>query len=98
MQVLYFGAREHSFTYLFIFLFIFNFVKICGCQCIWELKFEEYWEECDQLSDTHVIIDTTEILISLLLDPALPSHNRYIDCHTLCFIAPECLSQPRCIN
>ena len=45
-------------TYLFIYLFIiFNtFVKLCGCQCIWDLKFEEYWEECDQLSDTHVIV------------------------------------------
>ena len=43
-------GSTHLFTYLFI-LFIFNFVKICGCQCISELKFEEYWEECDQLSD-----------------------------------------------
>ena len=45
-------------TYLFIYLFIifYTFVKLCGCQCIWDLKFEEYWEECDQLSDTHVIV------------------------------------------
>ena len=34
-------GSTHLFTYLFI-LFIFNFVKICGCQCISELKFEEY--------------------------------------------------------
>ena len=45
-------------TYLFIYLFIifYTFVKLCGCQCIWDLKFEEYWEECDQLSDTHIIV------------------------------------------
>ena len=36
-----------------IYLVIFhNFVKICGCRSSWDLKFEEYWEECDQLSDT----------------------------------------------
>ena len=60
-------------TYLFIYLFIifYTFVKLCGCQCIWDLKFEEYWEECDQLSDTHVIIHTTLILICLLLDAFL---------------------------
>ena len=53
MQVLYFGAREHLFIYLFIYLFImfYTFVKLCGCQCIWDLKCEEYWEECDELSD-----------------------------------------------
>ena len=30
-------------TYLFIYLFIifYTFVKLCGCQCIWDLKFEE---------------------------------------------------------
>ena len=38
----FFGGQGS--TYLFIFH---NFVKICGCQCIWDLKFEEYWEECD---------------------------------------------------
>ena len=54
VQVLYFGAREHLFIYLFIIFY--TFVKLCGCQCIWDLKFEEYWEECDQLSDTHVIV------------------------------------------
>ena len=60
-------------TYLFIYLFIifYTFVKLCGCQCIWDLKFEEYWEECDQLSDTHVIVHTTLILICLLLDAFL---------------------------
>ena len=41
-------------TYLFIIFY--TFVKLCGCQCIWDLKFEEYWEECEQLSDTHVIV------------------------------------------
>ena len=57
-------------TYLFIYLFIifYTFVELCGCQCIWDLKFEEYWEECDQVSDTHVIVHTTLILICLLLD------------------------------
>ena len=45
-------------TYLFIHLFIifYTFVKLCDCQCMWDLKFEEYWEECDQLSVTHVIV------------------------------------------
>ena len=34
-------------------LIVGNFVKICGSQkCSWYLKFEEYWDECDQLSDT----------------------------------------------
>ena len=56
-------------TYLFIIFY--TFVKLCGCQCIWDLKFEEYWEECDQLSDKHVIIHTTLILICLLLDAFL---------------------------
>ena len=58
MQVLYFGAREHLFICLFIYLFIIfdTFVKLCGCQYIWDLKFEEHWEECDQLSVTHVIV------------------------------------------
>ena len=60
VQVLYFGPREHLFIYLFIF---YTFVKLCGCQCIWDLKFEEYGEECDQLSDIHVIVHTTSILI-----------------------------------
>ena len=69
VQVLYFGAREHLFIYLFIIFY--TFVKLCGCQCIWDLKFEEYWEECDQLSDTHVIVHTTLILICLLLDAFL---------------------------
>ena len=45
-------------TYLFIYYF-YTFVKLCGCQCIWDLKLEEYWEECDQLSDTNVIVHTT---------------------------------------
>ena len=46
------------YTYLFIYLFIifYTSVKLCGRRCIWDLKFEEYWEECDQLSDTHVIV------------------------------------------
>ena len=43
------AATTTTATDLFIFH---NFVKICGCRCIWDLKFEEYWEECDQLSDT----------------------------------------------
>ena len=45
-------------TYLFIYLFIIFYTsfKLCGCQYIWDLKFEEYWEECDQLSDTHIIV------------------------------------------
>ena len=55
-----FGAREPLFK-----------VKLYGCQCIWDFKFEEYWEECDQLRDTHVIIHTTLILICLLLDAFL---------------------------
>ena len=37
-------------TYLFIIFY--TFFKLCGCQCISDLKFEEYWEECEQLSDT----------------------------------------------
>ena len=36
-----------------------------------DLKFEEYWEECDQLSDAHVIVHNTLILICLLLDAFL---------------------------
>ena len=69
VQVLYFGVREHLFIYsLTIF---YTFVKQCGCQSIWDLKFEEYWEECDQLSDTHVIVHNTLILICLLLDAFL---------------------------
>ena len=69
VQVLYFGAREHLFIYsLTIF---YTFVKLCGCQSIWDLKSEEYWEECDQLSDTHVIVHNTLILICLLLDAFL---------------------------
>ena len=56
-------------TYLFIIFY--TFVKLCGCQCLWDLKFEEYWKECDQQSDTHVIIHTTLILICLLLDAFL---------------------------
>ena len=56
-NVLYFGAREHLVIYsLTIF---YTSVKLCGCQSIWDLKFEEYWEECDQLSDTHVIVHNT---------------------------------------
>ena len=57
VQVLYFGAREHLFIYSLIIFY--TFVKLCGCQSIWDLKFEEYWEECDQLSDTHVIVHNT---------------------------------------
>ena len=53
VQVLYFGAREYFYIHLFIIFY--TFVKLCGCQCNWDLKFEEYWEECDPLSDTHVI-------------------------------------------
>ena len=41
---------------IYLFIIFSTFVKLCGCQCIWDLKFEEYWEECDQLSDTHVIV------------------------------------------
>ena len=44
---------------------------LCGCQSIWDLMFEEYWEECDQLSDTHVIVHNTLILICLLLNAFL---------------------------
>ena len=69
VQALYFGAREHLFIYLFIIFY--TFVKLCGCQCIWDFKFEEYREECGQLSDTHVIVHTTLILICLLLDAFL---------------------------
>ena len=69
VQVLYFGAREHLFIYSLIIFY--TFVKLCGCQSIWDLKFEEYWEECDQLSDTHVIVHNTLILICLLLDAFL---------------------------
>ena len=73
-------------TYLFIYLFIifYTFVKLYGCQCIWDLKSEEYWEQCDQLSDTLVIVRTTLILICLL-DAFLPlplssrGMNRYTD-------------------
>ena len=54
VQVLYFGAREHLFISLLIIFY--TSVKLCGCQCIWDLKFEEYCEECDQLSDTLVIV------------------------------------------
>ena len=69
MQVLYFGAREHLFIYSLIIFY--TFVKLCGYQSIWDLKFEEYWEECDELSDTHVIVNNTLILICLLLDDFL---------------------------
>ena len=69
VQVLYFGAREHLFIYSLIIFY--TFVELCGCQSIWDLKFEEYWEECDQLSDTHVIEHNTLILICLLLDAFL---------------------------
>jgi len=69
VQVLYFGAREHLFIYSLIIFY--TFVKLCGCQSIWDLKFEEYWEECDQLSDTHVIVHNTLILICLPLDAFL---------------------------
>ena len=78
VQVLYFGAREHLFIYLFIIFY--TFVKLCGCQCIWDLKFEEYWEECDQLSDTNAIIHTTLI--------CFPSH--YLIQATLCFMRSRC--------
>ena len=55
-----------------IYLFIFhNFVKICGCRCIWDLKFEEYWEECDQPSDACYYTHYIDINICLLLDAFL---------------------------
>ena len=69
VQLLSFGAREHLFIYSSIIFY--TFVILCGCQSIWDLKFEEYWEECDQLSDTHVIVHNTLILICLLLDAFL---------------------------
>ena len=40
-------------TYLFIFR---NLVKTCGCRCIWYLKFEEYWEECDHYIDINICL------------------------------------------
>ena len=69
VQLLSFGAREHLFIYSSIIKY--TFVILCGCQSIWDLKFEEYWEECDQLNDTHVIVHNTLILICLLLDAFL---------------------------
>ena len=56
---------------IYLFIIFSTFVKLCGCQCIWDLKFEEYWEDCDQLSDTHVIVHNTLIFICLLLDAFL---------------------------
>ena len=41
-------------TYLFVIFYA--SVKLCGCHGIWDLKFDKYWEECNQLSDTHVIV------------------------------------------
>ena len=49
------------FVYLLFFTLLLNYMH--GCHCIWDFKFEEYCEECDQLRDTHVIIHTTLILI-----------------------------------
>ena len=43
----------------FIFIYLLFFILLLNCvagQCNWDLKFEEYWEECDPLSDTHVIV------------------------------------------
>ena len=39
--------------------------------CIWGLKFEEYWQECDQLSDTRYYTRYIDINICLLLDAFL---------------------------
>ena len=81
----YILGQGSTYSFIYLFIIFYTFVKLCGCQCIWDLKFEEYWEECDQLSDTHVIVDTTLILICLLLDAFLDiassSHgmNRYTD-------------------
>ena len=41
-------------TYLFIYLLF--FIPLLNYVLIWDLKFKENWEECDQLSDAHVIV------------------------------------------
>ena len=86
---------------IYLFIIFSTFVKLCGCQCIWDLKFEEYWEDCDQLSDTHVIVHTTLILICLLLDAFLdiasfkPWHeliDALIQSHTMFYCSRKSLS------
>ena len=67
------------------------------------LKFEEYWEECDQLSDTHVIVHNTLILSN---DPGKKGSNffccgaiRFPHIEMFSFLRRECISlQKGCLR
>ena len=103
VRVLYFGARKHL-IFIYLYIIFYTFVKLCRCQCIWDLKFEECWEVWP--TEWHTFYRTHYINMNLSPLRCFPSHCLFqamawiytlIQSHT-CFIGLSQCNPCRCIN